>query len=84
VVFLCPNHGRATKITADQIRTRIDEVDDAIGAVLLGQTYSLDTGHGRQSVTRASIGQLRQLRAELVRMLSMSGDPYVTSGEVRR
>jgi len=71
-------------MTATEIRTRIDEVDAALGAVLLGQTYSLDTGHGKQSVTRASIGQLRQYRAELVRMLSIDGDPYVTSGEVRR
>jgi hypothetical protein len=71
-------------MTATEIRTRIDEVDDAIGAVLLGQTYSLDTGHGKQSVTRASLGQLRAYRAELTRMLSVMGDGYVASGEVRR
>lgn len=71
-------------MTVEQIRQRIDDVDNAISAVLLGQTYSLDTGHGRQSVTRASIGQLRQYRAELERMLSRAHSPYVRSGEVRR
>ena len=59
-------------------------MDAAIGAVLLGQTYSLDTGHGKQSVTRASLGQLRQYRAELVRMLSSQSEGFVVSGEVRR
>jgi hypothetical protein len=44
----------------------------------------MDTGHGRQSVTRASLGQLRQYRAELERRLSRMGNPYVTSAEVRR
>lgn len=83
MVFLCPN-GRGELITAAEIQTKIDAVDDAIDAVLLGQTYSLDTGHGRQSVTRASLGQLRQYRAELERRLSRASDPYVYSAEVRR
>lgn len=83
MVFLCPN-GRGELITAAEIQTRIDAVDAAIDAVLLGQSYSLDTGHGRQSVTRASLGQLRAYRAELERRLSYNADPYVTSGEVRR
>jgi hypothetical protein len=76
---------REDEITAAEIQTRIDAVDDAISAVLLGQSYSLDTGHGRQTVTRASLGQLRQYRTELEYRLSReNGGGYVTSAEVRR
>lgn len=71
-------------MTNAEIQTHLDEVDAAILAVLQNQTYSIDTGHGRQSVTRASLKQLRAYRAELERRLSRANNPYVYSAEVRR
>lgn len=45
-----------------QIEAKITEIDNAITAVLAGQTYSVDTGQGRISYTRASLGELRKER----------------------
>jgi len=45
-----------------QIEAKITEIDSAITAVLAGQTYSVDTGQGRISYTRASLGELRKER----------------------
>lgn len=72
-------------MTAAEIETKISEVDAAIDAVLLGQNYSIDTNAGRQTVTRASLPNLRAYRAELERRLSRtSTDGRPISGEVRR
>lgn len=48
--------------TSDQIVTKITAIEAAISAVLAGQTYSVDTGQGRISYTRASLGELRKER----------------------
>jgi len=71
-------------MTAAEIETRIDEVDDAIQAALLGQSYTIRTGDDSQTVQRPSISQLRQYRAELERRLSrMQTDGRPASAEVR-
>jgi hypothetical protein len=45
--------------------------EDAIAALSTGaQTYTLDTGQTRQSVTRAQLGSLRETLAELEVRLS--------------
>jgi hypothetical protein len=46
--------------TEAEIQAKITAYSNAIDAVMLGQTYSIDTGQGRQSVTRASLGMLER------------------------
>jgi len=71
-------------MTATEIEARIAEVDDAIQAALLGQSYTIRTGDDSQTVQRPSISQLRQYRAELERRLSrIQSGGYPTSAEVR-
>lgn len=51
--------------SAAELITAIAEVDAAISATLKGQSFSMDTGQGKQSVTRASLADLREMRNEL-------------------
>jgi pentose-5-phosphate-3-epimerase len=44
--------------TREQILTKISLYSEAIDAVMLGQQYSINTGQGSQSVTRANLKQL--------------------------
>ena len=53
----------AARIAA--LKVQLLATDNAITAVLSGQHYSLDTGQSRQTVTRANLTELRNLRAEL-------------------
>jgi hypothetical protein len=46
--------------TRDQIVQKINSISAAIDAVMDGQTYSIDTGQGRMSVTKASLSGLRE------------------------
>lgn len=46
--------------TKAQVATKITAIETAISAVLTGQTYSMDTGQGRISYTRASLGELQK------------------------
>lgn len=49
------------RLTENQAKLSL--VDSAIAAVLSGaQSYSLDSGQTRQTVTRASLGQLQALK----------------------
>lgn len=49
--------------TEAELRAKILEIDEAITTVALnGQSYTLNTGHGSQTVTRANITELRKLR----------------------
>jgi hypothetical protein len=71
-------------MTAAEIQTEIDNVDTAIRDAIFGQSYSMDTGQGNIRVSRQSLGQLRQYRAELERRLSrLESGGYPTSAEVR-
>lgn len=47
--------------TAELIQL-IKDIDAAIASVLLGKAYELDTGQGRQKVTRQDLKQLRLQR----------------------
>ena len=71
-------------MTVAEIEAQIVKVDAAIDAALTGQEYSLDTGHGRQSVKRVPLAELRKMRADLERRLSRASDPHVYSAEVTR
>lgn len=52
-------------------KTEIAELDAAISALVAGaQTYQLDTGQTRQSVTKAQLSQLRNLRTSVWNELS--------------
>lgn len=44
--------------TREQIITKITLYSEAIDAVMFGQQYSINTGQGSQSVTRANLKQL--------------------------
>ena len=50
----------SSAFTRAEVNQFISEYKTAIRAVLSGQTYSMDTGQGRISVTRASLGQLER------------------------
>ena len=52
--------------TAAELSAKITAIETAITAVLSGQTYSMDTGQGRISMTRASLGELRRERDYLI------------------
>jgi hypothetical protein len=52
----------ASIYTRAQIVKKIQTFDEAIEALAFAQTYSIDTGQGRQSITRASLPQLRKER----------------------
>jgi hypothetical protein len=46
--------------TRQQIEEKITKISNAIDSALEGKTYSIDTGQGRMSVTRADLPKLRQ------------------------
>lgn len=48
--------------TSAQLIQLIQDVDAAIAAALNNKSYELDTGQGRQKVTRQDLKQLRQQR----------------------
>ena len=47
------------------VETQITELNKALIQVASGQTYSLDTGQSRVSVTQANIGELHRVIAAL-------------------
>lgn len=49
--------------TEAELRAKILQIDQAIQTVAInGQSYTLNTGHGSQTVTRANMTELRRLR----------------------
>lgn len=71
--------------TRAQITAKLDAISAAIDAVMLGQTYSIDTGQGRQSVTRASLPALEKSLAYWeMRLAEADGESGVSSLEVVR
>ncbi len=66
--------------TREEIVAKITAISSAIDAVMLGQTYSIDTGQGRQSVTRASLGQLeKSLSLWERRLAAIDGESGIVS-----
>ena len=88
MVFLCPISDAGVSLstfTRAEILEVIAELKAAIRAVTLGQTYSIDTGQGRQSVTRASLSGLeKSLGFWEMRLADTDGDSGVSSLEVVR
>lgn len=58
-----------------EIQADLAEARAALRAALKGQSYSLNTGQGTQTVTRASLRDIRALIAELERELQDAQDP---------
>jgi hypothetical protein len=48
--------------TREELIVKIQNIDAAIEAALLGRQYRLDTGQGRQDITRQSLKDLREMR----------------------
>jgi hypothetical protein len=59
--------------TSAQIQTELTLAYAARTAALLGQEYTLDTGQGRQSVTRANLTEINRTIQELEAELAEAG-----------
>jgi len=71
-------------MTAAEIRTKMSEVEDAIDAAVLGQSYQMTTGQGSIQVSRQTLPALRKYYSELERRLTrLETDGSPTSAEVR-
>ena len=75
--------------TATEIKARITAIEAAIDAVLLGQSYTLDTGQGRQTVTRADLPGLEKMLQRWESLYEKavaeeSGDTGILSLQFRR
>lgn len=75
--------------TSTEIKADLDEARAARITALKGQSYTLDTGQGRQTVTRAdlrAIGEtIRELEAEYEEALAReTGDSGIISATFRR
>jgi hypothetical protein len=75
--------------SSSDIQADLDAALEARRTALQAQSYSLDTGQGKQLVTRADLGTInktiRELQAELKDALaSESGDTGITSGSFQR
>lgn len=53
----------------------ISKIDLAIEAAINGQSYTLDTGQSRQTVTRQDVLKLKELRDEYQNDLNDINDP---------
>lgn len=70
--------------TRAEIESKIKKTSDAIDAVMTGQSYSLDTGQGRMSVTRASLPMLQKHLDYWLNELRQTEDSDIKSIEVGR
>ena len=68
-----------TEIQADLTATRA-----AISAALSAQSYTLDTGQGRQTVERANLKELRAYLKELEQELEDTSEPGILAGNFDR
>lgn len=57
---------------ADEVRAELKLARQALHEALTAQSYSLDTGQGRQQVTRATISEIRALISDLEAELSVA------------
>ena len=75
----------ASVYTREEVVAKIQLFDEAIEGLAFAQTYSIDTGQGRQSVTRASLPQLRKERDRWQAKLDqIDGEPGLVSIEAGR
>ncbi len=51
-------------MTQAELEAIIAEIDVSISAALKSQSYTMDSGQSRQTVTRQSLTELKQLRDE--------------------
>jgi hypothetical protein len=75
--------------TSTEIRADLDAALAARRTALSAQSYSLDTGQGKQQVQRADLGTInktiRELEAELESAVgSESGESGILAGNFRR
>jgi hypothetical protein len=73
-----------TAFTETEIDEMISTYKDAIKAVASGQSYSMDTGQGRISVTRASLPALRRELDYWINEKRQLGTSDIVSLEARR
>lgn len=64
----------------DELKTMLEEVNNAIVKVLQGQSYSL----GSRSVTRADLAELRDFRKELEAEISALEESGTTRRKFKR
>lgn len=75
----------ADTATLDALTAQLAAIDAAILAVLAGsQSYSIDTGQTRQTVTKADIGSLRLLRKEIKDEIAALNAKYTATSFVGR
>ncbi len=68
-----------------ELQAELAIIQTAIRTVITtGQQYSMNTGQGSQSVTRASLPELRKYEAEIRRRIARLTLTGVESGEVIR
>jgi hypothetical protein len=71
--------------SATDIQADLDAAYAARRATLLGQSYSLDTGQGRQQVTRADLGAISELISLLENeMAEATGTDVLITGSLQR
>ena len=70
-------------MTTAEIETMITNIDTAILAVVTGgKSYTISDGHGSQTVTRSSLGELRKMKDYyLLELDSLNGGTcYISTG----
>lgn len=63
--------------SAAQVQAALDLWYAAQNAVALGQSYSLDTGQGRQTITRADLAEINRTIAALEAELAELTEPGI-------
>ena len=53
-----------TTLTREQVLAKIAEIEVAISAAIKSQSYTVDSGQTRQTVTRQTLDDLRNLKAD--------------------
>lgn len=61
------------KSQIERIQARLDLYNDALDALIIGgvQSYTLDTGQSKQTVTKMDIDKLEERREKLINELNM-------------
>lgn len=70
--------------TSTEIQADIIEARAALRAAMSAQSYTLDTGQGKQTVTRANIKDLRAYIRDLEQELEDTTEPGILAGNFDR
>lgn len=70
--------------TLTEIQADITEARAALRAAMSAQSYTLDTGQGKQTVTRANIKDLRAYIRDLEQELEDTTEPGILVGNFDR